>query len=186
MPHAPATKRWIRLATERLVERWWMTLRVDRVQIPGGPVLDEFHVLETPDWACVLALTDDGQAVLVDQYRYAIDRMSLELPAGVIDDGEDPLAGAQRELLEETGFVADRWTAVGRLAVEPSRHTNYAHLFVAQGARRVGEQALDASEDLAVRLVPAGDLPRLVERGDVVHGIHASVIHAAAYRGLLG
>jgi 8-oxo-dGTP pyrophosphatase MutT (NUDIX family) len=180
-----APRRWITLASRRLLERWWMTLRVDRVQIPGGPVLDEFHVAEYPDWACTLALTDDGAAVLVEQYRYAIDRVAYELPAGVVDPGEDPAATARRELLEETGYEAQGWEPLGRLAVEPGRHTNWGHLFLARGARRVRPTQHDATEDIRVRLVPAATLPALIEAGGVVHGVHAAAVFWAAARGAL-
>ena len=181
----PDPRRWTTLSTRTLVERWWMTLRVDRVQLPHGPVLDEFHVAEYPDWACVLALTARGEAVLVEQYRYGIDRISLECPAGAIDGDEAPLAAAQRELLEETGYRAERWTGLGALAIEPARHTNYGHLYVAHDVERVADPSLDEAEDLAVRLVPADRLTALVRAGEIVHGIHAAAIFRAAYDGLL-
>ena len=183
--NTPDSRRWTTLSTRRLIERWWMTLRVDRVQLPHGPILDEYHVLEYPDWACVMALTAAGEAVLVEQYRYGIDRMSLECPAGAIDPGEDALAAAQRELLEETGYEADRWTSLGALAIEPTRHTNYGHIFIAHDARRVAEPSLDASEDLTTRLVAANSLPGRVRAGEIVHGIHAAAVFWAERDGWL-
>lgn len=180
-----APRPWTTLASERLIERWWMTLRQDRVRLPGGQILDEYHVAEYPDWACVLALTDDRQAVLVEQYRYGIDRVVLELPAGVIDPGEVPEVAARRELLEETGYEARRWDRLGALAVEPGRHTNYGHVYVARGCHAVAAPAPDASEDLRLRLVPATSLPDLVEGGEIAHGIHAAAVFWALARGLL-
>ena len=163
-----------------------MRLRVDRVRLPSGLELDEYHVAEYPDWACVLPLTDDGRAVLVEQYRYGIDRVILELPAGAVDPGEHAAEAAPRELREETGYEAARWDALGRLAVEPGRHTNYGHVFVARGCRRVGAPALDDAEDLRVRLVPAADLVGLVEAGRIAHGVHAAAVFWAHARGWLG
>ncbi len=180
-----ADRRWTTLSSETLLERWWLTLRADRVRLPTGAEIEEFHVAEYPDWALAVALTDDGQAVLVEQYRYAIDRVGLEFAAGVIHADEPPLEAARRELLEETGYVADEWTALGRCAVEPARHTNYGHLFVARGARRVGVPALDATEDLSVHLVDAADLVGLVERGEIVHGTHIAAVFWAVQRGLI-
>ena len=177
--------RWTRLTNRILVDRWWMTLREDRVRLPNGEVLDEYHVAEYPDWACVLALTVDGQVVLVEQYRYGIDRVTLELPAGAIDPGETPEAAARRELREETGYEADAWVRLGALAVEPGRHTNSGHLYVAHGCRVVGAPMLDATEDLQVRLVPVERLAKLVEDEQIVHGIHAAAIFWAQARGLL-
>ena len=160
-----------------------MTLRVDTVRLPTGVEIEEYHVAEYPDWVCVLALTPDGDAVLVEQYRYGIDRVSLEFAAGAIDGEEAPLAAARRELLEETGYASDAWEAVGRLAVEPSRHTNWAHLFVARGARRVAAPTPDATEDLVVRLVPAASLAERVDAGEIVHGVHAALVYRALGEG---
>ena len=183
MPDPP--RPWRTLATETLVRRWWMTLRVDRVALPGGHVLDEYHVAEYPDWSCALALTDDGHAVLVEQYRYGVDRVLLELPAGAVDAGEDPETAAQRELLEETGYAARRWDRLGRLAVEPGRHTNYGHVFVARGCRAVAEPETEPAEDLRVVVVPASELVGLVESGRIAHGVHAAAVFWAQARGWL-
>lgn len=177
---------WTQLATRTLVDRWWMTLREDRVRLPDGHVLDEYHVAEYPDWACALALTDGGEAVLVEQYRYGVDRVLLELPAGAVDPGEDPAAAAARELREETGYAGRDWARLGKLAVEPGRHTNYGHVFVATGCQEVAAPAHEAAEDLRVRVVAAGDLPGLVESGRIAHGIHAAAVFWALARGLLG
>jgi 8-oxo-dGTP pyrophosphatase MutT (NUDIX family) len=179
------TRRWTTVSSKTLLERWWLTLREDHVRLPTGAEIEEFHIAEYPDWALAVALTDDGDAVLVEQYRYAVDRVALEFAAGVVAPGEPPLEAARRELLEETGYAADDWTALGRCAVEPARHTNYGHLFVARGARRVGAPALDATEDLRVQLVPATELSALVERGEIVHGTHIAAVFWALQRGLL-
>ena len=133
----------------------------------------------------MLALTDDGDAALVEQYRYGVGRVLLELPAGALDPGESPEAAARRELLEETGYQAREWRSLGRLAVEPGRHTNYGHLFVALGCRRVAAPALDPAEDLRQRLVPAGQLADRVQAGEIAHGIHAAAVFWALSRGWL-
>lgn len=160
-----------------------MTLREDRVRLPNGHVLDEYHVAEYPDWACVLALTDAGEAILVEQYRYGIDRVLLELPAGALGADEAPEVAARRELLEETGYAVGDLHSLGKLAVEPGRHTNYGHLYVATGARRVAEPSLDVSEDVRVRIVPSSDLVGLVESGRIAHGVHAAAVFWAVHRG---
>ncbi len=163
-----------------------MTLHEDRVELPSGVVLGEYHVAAYPDWACVLAVTAAGEAVLVEQYRYGVDRTGLELPAGMIDAGETPEACARRELREETGYGGGAWTALGRLAVEPGRHTNVGHVFVALGVEHACAPAPDAGEDLAVRLVDAATLPARVDAGEIAHGVHAAAVFWAAWRGMIG
>jgi len=165
---------WKKLGSSYLVRRWWMNLRVDRVLLPNGIELSEYHVLEHPDWVAVVCLTEDGKMLMVEQYRYAVDRVSLEMPAGVIDDGEDPLVAAKRELLEETGYEADDWMFLGRCAQDPSRQTNFAYFYVARNARKVAEQTLDESEQLTIRLYSPGDVLEMVTRGEVLHGLHVA------------
>ena len=155
------------------------------MRLPTGHVLDAVSVGTLPDWAAVLALTGAGEAVLVEQYRYGVDRVGLELPAGALDAGEDPLDGARRELLEETGYGGGTWTPLGVVAPEPGRFDSHAHLFVAQGVTREAAPSLDASEDLAVRRVPAAELPGLAASGAIHHGIHVAAVFWALHRGLL-
>ncbi len=96
----------------------------------------------------------------------------------MIDPGKDALEAATRELLEEAGFEADRWDALGRLAVEPGRHTNYGHVLVARGCRRVSLPDLDATEDLSVRLVDAATLVDRIEAEAQTNGIDPFVAAA--------
>lgn len=176
---------WTVLQTRYLLERWWLKLREDKVRLPSGVVLDEYHVLEYPDWACIVCLDQAGRLVMVRQYRHAIADTILELPAGAIDAGEDPLATAQRELLEETGYTAATWTYLGHCAPDPSRHAHDAHLFVARGAQQTAAPALDASEDLAVETHPVAEVLALADRGALRHGIHLTALFWAERRGLL-
>ena len=176
---------WKILNSRYLLRRWWMNLREDHVRLPGGMELEEFHVVEYPDWAAVVCLTEEGKLVMVEQYRHGVQRPSLELPAGAVEAGEAPLEGARRELLEETGYAAERWITLGTCAPEPSKHTNYAHFFVARGARRVRAPQPDAAEHLTVHLVEPAELLERAEGGELLHGIHLAALFWASRRGLL-
>jgi 8-oxo-dGTP pyrophosphatase MutT (NUDIX family) len=179
-----ADRRWTRLASRVLIDRWWMRLREDRVRLPSGHVIEEFHVTDYPDWAAVIAMSH-GEVVLVEQYRYGVDRMSVEFPAGAVDPGEDPETTARRELLEETGYAADTLVHLGSLAAEPSRATNFGHFFVAPDARHVAEPVTEDAEDLRVLLVPTDEVLRMADDGGFVHGLHAAAAFWAHRRGLL-
>ncbi len=177
---------WQVLARRMLLERRWIRLREDHVRLANGHEIEEFHVIDAPSWASVLAVTEKDEVVLVRQYRHGIASESLELPAGVIEAGETPLEAAQRELREETGYGAERWEPIASVATEPSRHTVQAHFFCALGAKAVAPRAPDASEEIELVLVPKSSLVELVLRGDVVHGVHVGAILVAERRGLLG
>lgn len=167
---------WTILDSKYLLKRWWMNIREDRVQLHSGEVLREFHVLEYPDWACTMCITQNEEVVLVEQYRHGIERTSIELPSGMIEEGESAEAGARRELREETGYTSDEWHFLGKLAQEPARHTNYAHLFVCFEATRRHDQELDASENLAVTLVPIATVYDMVMRGEILHSTHVAAL----------
>jgi len=177
--------RWEKIKSEYLIRRWWMNLRKDHVRLPNGEELEEYHVLEYPDWVCIVCVTDDQELVLVEQYRYGIDRMTMELPGGAIDPAEDPAEEARRELLEETGYAADKWTLVGKTAPDPSRHTNWAWMYFAAEAKRVGAPELDPAEQMTIRLMPVSDALSAADRGEIVHGIHLTALFWANRKGLI-
>ena len=167
------------------MQRRWLTVHEQHIDLPHGGEIEEFHLVETPDWVAVLALEAEGRVVLVDQYRHGAGRTSRELPAGVIEPGESPEQAACRELLEETGYEATRCEPLIVVSTEPSRHTNRAHFFFAAGARRVREQRPDACENIAVVLVEQRELAREIDAGRILHGLHVGAILLAAHRGLI-
>ncbi len=177
---------WQVLEEKAIVVRRWLEVYEQRIALGHGGVIEAFHLIKGPDWGGVLALTEASEIVLVRQYRHGYGGLSVELPAGVIEEGEEPLAAVQRELLEETGFSADRWQPLLSVQTEPTRHTTRAHFFLATGARRVAEPSLDAAEHLESFVVPAPELLSMLERGEVVHAVHVAAILTAVQRGFLG
>jgi 8-oxo-dGTP pyrophosphatase MutT (NUDIX family) len=103
----------------------------------------------------------------------------------VIAPGEDPAAAAGRELLEEVGYAAADWRLLGRVATEPSRHTNYGVIFAATGAHASAAPNPDATEDLVTRLVPATEVAAMAMDGRIIHGVHVAAALWAARAGVL-
>jgi 8-oxo-dGTP pyrophosphatase MutT (NUDIX family) len=176
---------WRVLSDRILVERRWLEVHEQRVELPNGHQIDEFHLIRGPDWAGVLPLTSDGNAILVRQYRHGVGRALLELPAGVIEPGESGRAAAERELREETGYVAESWHALQVMSTEPARHTTMAHFFVALGARPSGDASPDAGELITVEPHPVAELAALIDSGEILHGVHVAAVLLAARRGFL-
>ena len=177
--------KWEILNSHYLFRRKWMNVREDRVRLPNGVTIEEFHVLEYPDWVCILPLTDDYNVVLVEHYRHGIGRLGVEFPAGVVDPGVSVEAAARRELVEETGYEASEFVSLGAVAPEPSRHSNFAHIMVASGATRVREPKPDDNEVITVRRWPIRDLVHLLEEEQFVHSVHSVAILRAHLAGLV-
>jgi 8-oxo-dGTP pyrophosphatase MutT (NUDIX family) len=178
-------RKWQQLSSRYLIKRWWMNLREDHVRLPNGVEMEEYHVLEYPDWTCIVPITDEGDVVMVEQYRYGIDQVTMELPGGAIQPEEPALGAAKRELLEETGFGGGDWSFVGKSAPDPSRHTNWAWFFVAKGVESVGRQQLDEGEQIRVTTVPIADAIELALSGRMAHAVHMTALLWADRKGLL-
>lgn len=121
-------------------------LRVEshEVELPDGKRIDDWSWIVTPDYINVVAVTVDETFLCFRQTKYAVSGTTLALVGGYIEDGEDPQAAAQRELLEETGYVAEQWTALGQYAVDGNRGAGTAYFFLAEGAR--WQQIIDADD----------------------------------------
>lgn len=176
---------WRVLERTPLLERTYLRVTQDRVRLDDGREIDDFCLLHSPDWAAVLCVTDDRRIALVRQYRHGLGNVSWELPAGTLEPGEEPLAGARRELLEETGYASEAWHPLLTASIDPARQSSRAHFFVALECRRVAKPALDATEELETVLLERAELLALIDRGDLQHGIHLAAVLLALRRGLL-
>jgi ADP-ribose pyrophosphatase len=166
---ALAVSEWRVLSQRYALQLPFYALRVDRVQTAGGVILDDYPVVETRDWICVVCLDERGQAVMVEQYRHGVARRTLEFPAGRIDPGEDPLTAAKRELLEETGYASADFRLLRCVHPDSTRGRHRAHLFLALGASRVAEQHLDPGEEVVVSSRNLSD-PELAS--ELSHAVH--------------
>jgi len=113
-------------------------------------VRDRFHHIVLPEYAVVVPVTGDGRFVMVREFKQGPGAIVLNAPAGGLHPGEDPLDAARRELLEETGYAAGDWRALGSFVVDGSTGCGRAHLFLARGAAPVAAPQLDATEEIDV------------------------------------
>lgn len=158
-------------------------LRTDKCELANGNLLDA-TIFEFRSWANIVALTQNGDVVLVKQYRHGVCQALVEFPGGVVEDGEDPKDGARRELLEETGYACSNIIEIGRIYPNPALQTNTLHCFLALDAERVSGQNLDAGEDIEVYLMPLDELIGMAKRGEFPHALMTAVLFAAlAYMG---
>jgi 8-oxo-dGTP pyrophosphatase MutT (NUDIX family) len=137
----------------------WLKIWEQDVELPNGMTIEGYILTEGLDVGMVFALTEDEQVILVEQYKHGLGENELDLPAGYLDDDDpSPLAGTQRELLEETGYAGDDWLPLGDYAINPNRSANRFYYFLARNVRRVTEPHPDPTEELALHFVPLAEL----------------------------
>ena len=137
-----------------------INLRVDTALLPNGSTATR-EVVEHPGGVCVAALTEDGCLLFVRQFRYPYQKVLLELPAGKLDPGEDPLEAGKRELREETGAEAARYESLGELYPSPGYCGEIIHLYAATGLT-FGQMSPDEDEFLEVEKIPLEEAARMV------------------------
>jgi ADP-ribose pyrophosphatase len=142
-----------------------------------------YYSLKLPDYAAVVALTDDQQVLVVRQYRPAVERYTLELPSGLVDAGETPAEAARRELLEETGYEASAVEDLGPMLPDCGRLGNRIFSCVASGLRRVPERSPE--EGIEVLTWPLAELARATADGRFDHALHVAVVLVAMLKARL-
>ncbi len=145
--------------------------RWDRLRNPRTHEEFDRLVLETPDWVNVVAITARRELVLVEQYRFGSGDVTLEIPGGVLDRGEEHGAAARRELAEETGYTGGAWSYLGAVQPNPAFHDNLCHHWLAEGVELTQGQGLDAGEDIAIRTLPLDAVGAAIADGRIRHAL---------------
>ncbi len=157
--------------TDQLADYRIFKVRRDLSRDPRNGQEHAFYVIEVPDWINVVPLTPDGRVVLIEQYRPGTKEITLEIPGGMVDEGELPADTAARELLEETGYRAARIEPLGRIRPNPAIQSNWLHLFVARDSIRTQEPQPEGTEQIAVRVVALDEVPQLIALGTINHAL---------------
>jgi 8-oxo-dGTP pyrophosphatase MutT (NUDIX family) len=170
-------KKWNVVSSEQLESNKIFSTRKDTSISPITGNEHDFFVVEAPDWINVVAITEDDEVILIEQYRHGVQSVTVEIPGGMVDPGEEPLQTAKRELLEETGYAGNNWVSIGEVFPNPAMQNNKCYTFLATNCKKVGEPNFDTTEDILTYTKPSSEIPKLVAEGKITH----SLVVAAFY-----
>ncbi len=159
---------WKTLKTKQLLSNDFFEVQLDHCEKPDGKIIEEYYIVKRPDVAVIAAFTPDMELIMITQYRHPVNSIDFELPAGHIDPQESHiLEAAQRELLEETGYKAEKLEQVSAHFASSGLMNNTVHFFIGFNARKIQEQSLDPNEAIEVKITPWPEALKLHEQGKV-------------------
>jgi 8-oxo-dGTP pyrophosphatase MutT (NUDIX family) len=131
----------------------------------------KFYVLESTDWVQVIALSSQRKLLMVEQFRFGAEILSLETPGGLIDPGENPIAAAVRELFEETGYCGENARCIASIYPNPAFMSNQLHIVTVENCKKISAQHLDANEEIRCVELTLPECLRKIMTGEIRHGI---------------
>jgi 8-oxo-dGTP pyrophosphatase MutT (NUDIX family) len=147
------------------------TLKQEGYRSPRTGKDHDFYLLDSSDWVNVIPLTADGRVILVRQFRMGTKDFSLEIPGGMLDEGDHPAGAAARELLEETGYAGEEPILLGVVHPNPAIQTNRCYTFLIKNVVLKTSPRQDSTEDIEVQSAPLDDIPRLIHEGKITHAL---------------
>lgn len=175
----PRNLRWKKLSSKYVYDDRWFKARADSCEFPDGRIIEPYYVVELPNWCNTIVVTKEERIILVRQYRYPVDQVTFELPGGVIEKNEEPLAAAKREMEEETGYTSNDIEFLLQLAPNPAINNNTAYFFLAKNAAPTGTKNSDALEDIDVVSFSKEEIWKLLCENKMQHGVQIGPLYAA-------
>lgn len=159
---------WKIKKTERILDSEYVKVDKDDVTLPHGREIKDFYKVTIKDCAAIVAITSDNQIILKKEYRHCYGKELIEVPAGVLEDSEEPIQAAKRELEEETGYRSEKWTYLGKTVESSAKLTNYMHIYLAENCKKVSEQKLDYGEDIEVIEVDFEEAIQMIMNNEII------------------
>jgi 8-oxo-dGTP pyrophosphatase MutT (NUDIX family) len=162
---------WREVACERVADYRVFSVERLRASSPIDQSEHDFYRIQSTSWTQIVPITRDRQVVLVRQYRHGAGRLTLEIPGGLVDAGEDPGEAAMRECLEETGYRARSAVSLGALSPNPALFANKLYGYVATDVELEGAVQNQGTEQTEVLLAPVRDIAGMILSGEIDHAL---------------
>jgi ADP-ribose pyrophosphatase len=160
---------WKTLISEEIFSTPWMSIYHKHFELPNGKKGNYFY-LHTRGSAMVIPINDDGKILLIKQYRYLMDEVTLEIPCGGIKDGQNEEEAARSELIEETGYDCKKLKKVGRFVPYNGLSDEYCTVFIAYLLHRVDSKP-DDTEQIEIVAMTSDEIDRLIAKGKIIDGM---------------
>ncbi len=171
--------RWKMLSSKIVFQDRWFKARADSCEFADGRIIEPYYVVELPDWCNTIVITANERIILVRQYRYPADQTTYELPGGVIEKGEEPMAAAKREMEEETGYTSDDISLLMKLSPNPAINNNTAYFFLARNAVPTGKTHFDPFEDMDTISFSKDEIWQMLRENKIQHGVQVGPLYQA-------
>ena len=158
-------EKWESLSKESILERKpWFEVFHEVIRLPDGKIVSDYYSIEMPHYTAVFAVTVEQKIMVLRCYRHAIGELTITMPGGMVNEGESPLVGIQREFLEETGYVAKEWKFLGEFVGNSTRGCGTYHFFFASGAYSVQAPNSGDLEELELLLLTPQEVEQVIDR----------------------
>jgi len=174
-------KHWIRKDLQLIADCRVLTVHESVSVSPTTSMEHHFYVMNTVDWVNIVPVTADNQLVCIRQFRHGTEQITLEIPGGMVDPGEEPAVSAARECLEETGYEASEVMSLGVLAPNPALFSNRLHTYVAKDVKPVADINNTSTEHTEVQLVPLDQVEQMLVEGHIDHALVAATLWRLLY-----
>ncbi len=170
-------KKWKTLGTKQIFGNRIFGFREDTVKSPKTDNTHPVWVMDAPTWVNIIPITKEKKVIMIKQYRFGSQEISLEIPGGMVDAGEDAQSAATREMKEETGYDSEEVHTIGKISPNPALMSNHTYSYVAYNVEKTGDQQLDNMEDIEVLEVDLNEIPTLITNGEIDHSLVVSAFY---------
>jgi len=169
-------KPWREIRRQHIADCRIFDVELTEAESPVDGSLHDFYRVLSTDWVQIIPLTEADEVVMVRQYRHGSSSLVLEIPGGLMENGEDPGEAAIRECLEETGYQATQAHSIGAINPNPAIHAHKLHSFFARNVKKVSDVQNTVTEFTEVELVPLAGLAERLRNGDIDHSLVAATL----------